>query len=177
MMLFIPLLLAKVPARKSRGLIGMGLIVLLLIPLDWNRLWVFSDNYRLWNDAALLLDSDREAGADRIFYNRGQAESAARKWDDATLDFQRAIVLSPQLGPLHYELGVAFANKGRNQDALVQFDTAIALKPDEANFYYAKGITLKRLHQDELAMHQIEKSCELKNLMACMIVQANSNKK
>ena len=31
---------------------GLGLIVLLLVPLAVNRLWVFADSYRLWNDAA-----------------------------------------------------------------------------------------------------------------------------
>ena len=72
LMLFIPLLLAKWPNKKT--FLALGLTALLLAPLAVNRLWVFADNYRLWNDAALLLPNDRVAGADRIFFNRGQAE-------------------------------------------------------------------------------------------------------
>ena len=155
----------------------MGVVVLLLIPLAWNRLWVFADSYRLWNDAALLLNNGSEAGADRIFYNRGNAELSEQKWEAASEDFLRAVSLSPQLAPIHYGLGIAYMNTRRNQDALKQFDMAITLKPDDASYYYAKGMSLKRLHQDDLAMRQMEKSCELKNVMACMIVQSKTSKK
>ena len=174
-MLFSPLLLAKLPSR--RALLGVGCAALLLMPLAWNRLWVFADNYRLWNDAALLLRSERESGADRIFYNRGNAEMAARNWEDAIADFQRAAALTPQLAPIHYALGLAYVNAGRYQDGITQFDAAIALTPDDARFYLAKGMSLKRLHQDDSAMRQIEKSCELKNMMACVIVQMKLSKK
>lgn len=175
MMLFFPLLLARLPGRRT--LLALGCVVLLLVPLSWNRLWVFADNYRLWNDAALLLPDERVAGADRIFYNRGQAEAAMRKWEDAIADFQRVVTLSPQLAPVRYALGAAYLNSGRYQDALAQFDAAIALKPDEASHYYVKGLALKRLHEDEQAMQQMKKSCELKNMMACMVVQMASVKK
>lgn len=154
-----------------------ALIALLLVPLSWNRLWVFADNYRLWNDAAQLLHSDQTPGANRIFYNRGQAEAAMHKWDDAIADFQRAITLSPPLAPLHHTLGLVYMDTGRYQDALAQFEAAIALKPEEAGYYYAKAMSLKRLHRDDLAMRQMEKSCELKFMTACLIVQMNAGSK
>ena len=175
MMLFFPLLLAKMPSRKI--LLGLGFVVTLLVPLAWNRLWVFADNYRLWNDAALLLHSGRELGADRIFYNRGSAELGEKKWGEAAADFQRSVVLSPKLAQIRYVLGLAYLNMKRNQDALAQFEVAIALKPEDASFYYAKGLALKRLNQDELAMDQMKKSCELKSIMACSIVEIMQVKK
>ena len=158
-------------------LLGMGFIAILLISLSWNRLWIFADNYRLWNDAALLLHSEKEVGADRIFYNRGLAEMAAQKWEDAIADFQRSVTLAPQLAPIHHALGIAYMNAKRNQDALAEFDAAIAINPDDASYYYAKGLSLKRLNQDDLAIRQIEKSCELKNMAACAIIKMNSGKK
>lgn len=186
MMLFFPLLLAKpltaasvevLPSIKTKTLLGMGFIAVLLISLAWNRLWVFGDEYRLWNDAALLLNNEKETGADRIFYNRGRAELGAQKWEDAIADLQRSVTLSPEHAPIHYELGAAYISSGRYQDALAQFDAAIKLKADDASYYYAKGLALKRLHQDDLAMRQMEKSCELKNVMACTIVQTRSSQK
>lgn len=167
MMLLMPLLLAKYPGKKT--LLALGLIALLLVPLSANRLWVFADNYRLWNDAALLLPGERTPGADRIFYNRAQAEAALQKWDDAIADFQRVVALSPQLAPAHYALGTAYLNTGRYQEALAEFDAAIELKPDDAYSYYGKGFALKRLHRDELAMQQMKKSCELKYVIACLL--------
>ena len=151
--------------------------MLLLVPLAWNRLWVFADNYRLWNDVVQLLHSDQTPGANRIFYNRGQAAAALHKWDEAIADFQRAVTLSPQLAPIHHELGFAYLNAGRYQDALAQFDAAIALKPDNASFYYGKAMSLKRLHRDDLATQQMEKSCELKYMTACVIVKMNAGRK
>lgn len=169
MMLLFPLLLAKLPGR--RALFGSGLLVLLLIPLAWNRLWVFADNYRLWNDAAQLLPSERVWGADRIFYNRGETLALASKWPEAAPDFERALALSPKFSAIHKELGVVYANLKRYQEAIAQFDEAIAIDPEYAQAYYGKGMVLKRQHADEQAMKQMEKSCELQYVMACVIVK------
>ena len=175
MMLFFPLLVAKFPSRKM--LLGIGFIALLLVPLAWNRLWVFADNYRLWNDAAQLLHSEQEPGADRIFYNRGQAEAAMHKWDDAIADYKRAVALSPKLAPLRYPLGIAYVSSGHYQEAIMQFDAEIALKPDDAQAYYGKGLSLMGLHAGEQALQQMKRACELDNKMACIMTGWVQNKK
>lgn len=174
MMLFFPWLLVKLPGRRT--LLALGCVVLLLVPLSWNRLWVFADNYRLWNDAALLLPNERVAGADRIFYNRGNAALAAHKYDGAIADLQRVMAMSPQLAPVHYALGAAYFSSGRYRDAIAQFDAVIAIQPDDAQAYYGKGVSLKRLHEDEQAIQQMKKSCDLKNILACMIVAGAQGK-
>ena len=168
MMLFIPLLLQRFPQRRT--MLILGCVAILLVPLAWNRLWVFGDNYRLWNDAALLLEHEHVAGADRIYYNRGQALMAERKWEEAARDFERSVAISPKLAPVRYALGVVYGNAGRYQDALEQYDAAIALKPDQAHVYFAKGVALKRLHRDREAQQQMELSCGLKDAVACSIV-------
>lgn len=171
LMLFIPLLLAKWPNRKT--LFSLGFAALLLAPLAVNRLWVFADSYRLWNDAVLLLPNDGVPGADRILFNRGQAEEAANKWDAAIADFQRAVNISPQYAPVRFELGWANAMTGRYQDAMTQFDAAITDDPAFANAYYGKAMLLKMRHEDKQAAELMAKSCELKNAMACLIVKGH----
>jgi hypothetical protein len=168
MLLFIPLLLAQWPNKKT--FLALGLTALLLAPLAVNRLWVFADNYRLWNDAALLLPDDRVPGADRILFNRGQAEMGVNKRDAAIADFQRVVAISPQYAPVRFELGWAYGVTGRYQDAMIQFDAAIADDPDFANAYYGKALLLKIRHEDKQAAELMAKSCELKNKMACLIV-------
>jgi hypothetical protein len=169
LMLFMPLLLLKWPGKKT--LSALGLTVLLLAPLAVNRLWVFADNYRLWNDAALLLPDDRVAGADRILFNRGQAAAARNKWDAAIADFQRAAAISPQYAPVRFELGWAYGVTGRYQDAMIQFDAAIANDPNFANAYYGKAMLLKMQHENKQAAELMAKSCELKHAMACLITK------
>ncbi len=167
-MLLIPFLLIKWPHKKT--LFALGFAGLLLLPLAWNRMWVMGDNYRLWNDAAILLSSEHAAGADRIFFNRGIAPSPDKKQGEAIADLERSVRLSPHLAPLHYVLGVEYFNAIRYQDAMVQFDEAIRLDPQNGHAYYAKGLVHKRQHDDKQAIQQMKKSCELKNTAACVIV-------
>jgi len=174
LMLFFPWLLIKFP--KRRAMLGL-LIAVLLIPLAWNRLWIFADDFRLWNEAVLKLPSEQVVGADRDFYNRGEALAVRGKWTEAATDFERATALSPKFPQIHKELAVAYANQERYRDAVTQLDEAIRLEPRFAAAYYYKGLALKRLHENDLAMQQMEKSCELKYMMACLIVKFAPPKK
>ena len=167
-MLLVPLALLRFPQRRTH--LAMVAMVLLLIPLSWNRLWVFADNYRMWDDAARLLENERVAGADRIYFNRGQAEMARQKWQPAALDFERSAAISPQLEPIHYILGVAYANLGRYEDALAQFDLALKIDARDDRVYYAKGMALRALGRGEEAKQQMKTSCELGNAVACLIL-------
>ena len=167
-MLLIPFALLRFPRRRTH--LAMVAILLLLIPLSWNRLWVFADNYRMWDDAARLLENERVAGADRIYFNRGQAEMAREKWQPAAFDFERAVAISPQLEPIHYILGVAYANLGRYEDALKQFDLALAINAKDDRVYYAKGMVLRGLGRGEEAKQDMKTSCELGNALACLIL-------
>ncbi|OIR05928.1 lipoprotein NlpI [mine drainage metagenome] len=167
-MLLVPLALLRFPQRRTH--LAMVVMVLLLIPLSWGRLWVFADNYRMWDEAARLLENERVAGADRIYFNRGQAEMARQKWQPAALDFERSAAISPQLEPIHYILGVAYANLGRYEDALVQFDLALKIDARDDRVYYAKGMILRALGRGEEAKQQMKTSCELENAVACLIL-------
>lgn len=175
LMLFVPLLLFKLPGRRT--MLVLCVAVLLLLPLAWNRLWVFGDNYRLWNDAALLMHNDQVAGSDRILYNRAHAAAGVNKWAEAAIDYEKVVARDPQLAVVQHDLGVAYGNLYRYQEAIVQFDKAIKLEPEYAKAYFDKGYALKMLHQDDLAMQQMKKSCELKYAMACLIVRMEPPKK
>jgi len=183
MMLLIPLLLAKpvlsavegLPGRRT--LFGLGCIALLLAPLAWNRLGTFSDNYRLWNDAALLLRSDSVFGADRIFYNRGQALAAEHKWEEAIADFKRTAALSPQLAPVRRALGMAHVSARQYREAIAQFDAGLAIQPDDAQAYFGKGLALMGLHEREQALQQMRRGCELGSESACMMAAWSQQQK
>lgn len=175
MMLLVPLLLLKFPGRGA--MLALALAVLLLLPLAWNRLGVFGDNYRLWNDAALLLPNEQVSGADRIFFNRGQAQAAAHEWREAAADFQRVVALSPQLAPVRAELGMAYLNLGRFGEALAQFDAGLEIAPNDGRLYFGKSLALMRLHQSPQAQQQMKKACELGEQIACMMVGLMQTKK
>ena len=172
LLLLIPLLSLRWPGRRT--LFVLGLAALLLAPLALNRLWVFGDSYRLWNDAARLLPDERVAGADRIFFNRGQAAAGAGQLEAAIADFQRSVAISPQFAAVRFELGWTYAMTGRYQEAMLEFDAAIADDPKFASAYYGKAMLLKMRHEDKQAAEYMEKSCELKNAMACLIAKGHA---
>ncbi len=170
LMLLVPVLVARWPGRRT--LAALGLAVVLLLPLAWNRLWVFADGYRLWDDAAKLLRTGDEPLASRIFYNRANEAGAKGQWAAAAADYERAVAHwdGQENAVLHHDLGVAYFNTGRYQDALVQLDKAVTLDPKYAKAYFDLGLTLKRLDQGPAAKQQIEKSCELRYAIACLVL-------
>lgn len=176
-MLLFPLVLYRL--RDAKKIIAALIaLTLIFIPLSWNRLWVFADSYRLWNDAALLLPSQTTPGAARIYYNRGNAELAANHWDEAIEDYQKSKSLSPDTAQIYKNTGVAYFSLHKYDLAIQEFDHAIALKPNYADAYFARAVTLKRLNLDNEALANMRKSCSLGSLSACLIVQMspqNSN--
>ena len=168
LMLLIPLLLFQF--RQRRAALILACVAILLVPLAWNRLWVFGDTFRLWNDAALLLKNERVAGADRIFFNRGQGLMEEHKWDEAAGDFERSAAISPQLEPVRYNLGMAYSQAGRYQDAVEQFEAAISILPDDGRAYFAEGVALMRLHRNDEARKKLEQGCKLNNFATCLLI-------
>lgn len=175
MMMIFPLLLVHFPGRKT--IFGLFGVAVLLVPLAWNRLITFSDNYRLWDDAAALLRNDTVPGADRIFYNRAQALVAKHQWEEAIVDFKRVVAISPQLAPVRYALGMAYVNAGHYSEAIEQFDAELAIKQNEARGYFGKGLALMGLHQKDAALVQMQRGCELGNDMACAMASWSQPKK
>jgi tetratricopeptide (TPR) repeat protein len=169
LMLLVTLMVTKWPDRKI--FLALGVVAVIFAAASVNRLWVFADNYRLWNDAARLLTDEHTPGADRIFYNRGQAEETDGKLDDAIADFKRAVKISPQLAPVQFELGWTYLVAGHYQEAATSFDAAIADDPAYASAYYGKALSLSRQGKKKQAAILMAKSCELKHEMACLIMK------
>jgi len=170
-MLLLPLLLSSLPSRKIM-LVG-ALAVLLLVPLAWNRLWVFADKHRLWNDAVGLLHGEDRLGAHRIYFNRAQALAAVKNWDAAIADHQKSLAINSTYPEVNIALASAYSNSGRYPEALAEFDKVIAGNPKNASAYYGKSFVLKNLRDMAGSIQQMEKSCQLGLKQACIIVALN----
>lgn len=167
-MLLLPLLLSSLPNRKIM-LVG-ALTILLLVPLAWNRLWVFADKYRLWDDAVRLLHGEDRLGAHRIYFNRAQASAAVKNWDAAIADYQKSLAINSTYPEVNIALASAYSNSGRYPEALAEFDKVIDGNPKNASAYYGKSFVLKNLSDMGRSIQQMEKSCQLGLKLACVIV-------
>lgn len=168
LLLLIPTLLNSL--SNKRVIIITLAITLGLIPLSWNRLWVFADDYRLWNDAAVLLKNDAVPGAARIFYNRGNAELGKKKPNEAILDFKRVTAIAPTIEQAHASLGSAYLEANQYELGLESFNRAIAINPDYSQAYLGKAFALKRLYNKTESVAALNKSCQLKNSVACLLI-------
>lgn len=168
-MLLLPLLLSALPDKKI--MLGGFVAAILLVPLAWNRLWVFSDNYRLWDDAVQLLHGENRLGAQRVYYSRGYYAALDKKdWTSAIEDYKRSLQINSSFPPVKMALAGAYANAGRNEESLAVYDQAIAADPTNAEAYYGKAILLNRLHDDAGALANMQKSCDSGKNMACAMV-------
>lgn len=168
-MLLLPLLLSALPDKKV--MLAGFVAAILLVPLAWNRLWVFADDYRLWDDAVQLLHGEDRLGAQRIYYSRGYYAALDKKdWPRAIEDYKRSLQINSSFPPVKMALAGAYANAGRNEEALVTYDQAIATDPKDAEAYYGKALLLNRLHDDAGALENMQKSCDFGKSMACAMV-------
>lgn len=167
MALLIPLLLTRFSSQRMT--VVTVVVMLGLILLAWNRLWTFSDPYHLWNDAALMLKDGKVVGADRIYYNRGNASLSSRNWDMAIADYQRVIANNPKIQPVYLNLGSAYYGARRYREALAAYDNAIRFNPKDAQAYLGKGLSFQHLHNEAAALEEINISCRLGNIAGCII--------
>jgi tetratricopeptide (TPR) repeat protein len=175
-MLLLPLLCEVIPDRKI--MLAGGVVALLLVPFAWNRMWVFADSYRLWDDAVQLLHGENRLGSARVYYGRGYyAEIDKKDWARAIEDYKRALEITTAFPSMRVALARVYAKAGRNQEAMVEFDRAIAAYPEYADAYYTKALLLSRQHDVEGSRALMKKSCDLGKGMACILFKMEKNKK
>lgn len=141
-----------------------------LVPMAWNRLWVFADPYRLWDDAVKLLEGEDRLGAHRIYYNRAMASMGKKQWETALPDFRKAISINSNYPEINIMLGNALVNLQRFPEAISEYDISISKLPSDAHSYYGKGVALHRLGDEQGAIVQMQLSCKYGLKVACLIV-------
>jgi tetratricopeptide (TPR) repeat protein len=174
-MLLIPLVCSGLSVRKI--MLAGAVCMVVLMPMAWNRLVVFSDTYKLWDDAVQLLHGEDRLGAHRTYFNRAQASSVNKSWDAAIADYRKSLAINSSYPEVTLMLGSVLNNAQHFQEAIVEFDKVIVLQPDNASAYYAKGFALRNLNDNEGAMRNIQKSCDLGLNMACIIAGVVNGRK
>lgn len=174
-MLLWAVLVSFLPDRKI--ILAAGLAALLLVPLAWNRLWVFADNYRLWDDAAKLLQGEDRLGAQRIYYNRALYAAEKKNWDSAITDYRKSLSLDASHPQVYMALASAYYGAKRYKEALAELDRVIEQNAMNARWHYSRGAVLKAMGDQSGAMKEMVRSCELGESIACAIVSMSQLKK
>jgi hypothetical protein len=159
---------------KWQFAIGM-VIVTILAAISMNRLWVMSDDYRTWDEAARLLKHENASGSPRIFYERARASLAKGDWVAAVGDYKKALDLDGENNRVRMALATAYFTGGQFETALMELDAILEKEPASAKAHYNRSIVLDRMGRPG-TQEALIRSCELGNVVACLTLSLKYKK-
>ena len=95
------------------------------------------------------------------YQNRGAAYSETGKYEQAILDFNKAIELNPLHSVFYWSRGRIYRKQGANERAILDFNKTIELKPDDALAYYERGVVYASKARFYEAIANFDKAIEL----------------
>ena len=150
--------------RISLAISVLALACLILAAGAWDRLTTFSHPFLLWQDAAKLVEGKPYViGAQRIYYNRGNAYFFAQKYPEALANYTLAIESKERAG-LFWGLpgrGNIYFHLGQYELALRDFEALIAAEPNYSLGYFGRGLVYMKYGKYDQALADLEKSCAL----------------
>lgn len=113
----------------------------------YNRALCYLDvgeHHRAVEDLTKAIASD--VGESRLYYLRGKAQYALKRYEDTITDLRKALELEPNATDsheCHYLCGIALANLDRHADALEFFTQAVSLRPNMAAYVHERAKSLQ----------------------------------
>ena len=95
------------------------------------------------------------------YLNRGVAYGKKGLYDQAIVDFNKAVELNPRDATAYYNRGISYGKKGQYDQAIVDFNKAIELDPRDAAAYYNRGISYEKRGQHDRAILDFTKAIEI----------------
>ncbi len=119
-----------------------------------NKVW--KDDLSLWKDVTL-----KSPGNGRGLMNYGLALMARADYADAEKCFEKALVINPNYGTLHINLGILKGATGNPTEAEFHFKRAIELNADNHSSWYYYGKFLSEAGRYEEAIGSLEKGVDI----------------
>ena len=95
------------------------------------------------------------------YFMLGKTKFAAKDYDNAMIDLDKAIQMNPKFIYAYYGRGIAKSELGDYNGAIVDYDRYIELNSGDAEAYYRRGQAKKTLGQHDAAQADFEKAKEL----------------
>ena len=144
----------------------------LVLEIDPNNAWAYSSRGFCWNKLeryilaiedftiAIKLEEDPKKKG-YAYQNRGQSKILMENYEEAILDYNKALELNGKDAISYYERGICNFNLGRQKLGLIDVNKAIALN-DGYSYWYVERARIKEVLGDyEGALEDLERALEL----------------
>ncbi|MFH1195999.1 MAG: tetratricopeptide repeat protein [bacterium] len=146
----------------------------MLIKLDndsthWQIKAFLGEVYLQENNDSLAVNYFREsadmaAWNSQIWTRLGQILFSSSRYEDASVDLQKAVTNFPDDYLINFILGLSLSQINKNDKAEPYLKKATELNPTDANSLSAYGFTLNRLNKNDEAVKVLEKALSLDSL-------------
>lgn len=100
------------------------------------------------------------------YYNQGLAKSELGQYDDAILEYNKAIEIDPNCPRAYFNRGRSLFKLGRYEDAILDFTKAIEIDPDYSAAYNSLGLAKLKLGKLEVALKYYNEAIEKDSKLA-----------
>jgi len=95
------------------------------------------------------------------YLNRGVAYGKKGQYDQAIVDFNKAIELDPRDAAAYYNRGISYEKRGQHDRAILDFTKAIEINPRYAKAYINRGAAYFSKREYEKAWDDVSKVQDL----------------
>lgn len=145
--------------KKIYKVLGIAALTLLLGLLATKTVKQIS----IWHDPITLWAHEIKHYPKTVIshYNLGNAYSNLGNYDQAIIEYTKAIRLNPRTPDIYYNLGNAYSNLGNYDQAIIEYTKAIGLNPRYLDAYNNRGLAYLRSGNYRLAIIDSLKAIEL----------------
>ena len=96
-----------------------------------------------------------------FLHSIGMAYGKKGMYDEAIIEYRKAIELNPNYTETHDNLGMAYGKKGMYDEAIIEYKKAIEINPDDNKAYNNLGVAYERKGMLDEAIDEYKKAIEL----------------
>ncbi len=136
-----------------------------LQPGDMSRKLAFelsdTELQQLREDMAKAEERKKASAEVKSTFDAGLALAQAGKYDEAIVEYQKALEKDPEQAYIQANLADALSKLDRNEEALAAYNKAIALKPDDAAMYTNVGVLLGKMGRNAESQEMFKKAASI----------------
>ena len=105
---------------------------------------------------------EKSGASDAQFYNsRGMAYDKEGRYDQAILDYNKALKINPRYAEAYNNRGVAYRRKGQYDRAISDYNKALEINPKDAEAYNNRAVAYLGKGQYDRAISDYNKALEI----------------